>query len=82
VEIVKPQKFDLMGACFFEYTLEGGQELEIPMQAVIVSPGIYNLQSIKVTLDAASDNPASFDFGVQWLTTVTPEGSSIFNSSQ
>jgi hypothetical protein len=81
VEIIKPQKFDLMGACFFEYTLDGGQELEIPMQAVIGFPGIHNLQSIKVTLDAASDDPASFDFGVQWLTTLTPKGSSVFNSS-
>ncbi|CAB9513824.1 trafficking protein particle complex [Seminavis robusta] len=78
VEIVKPQNFDLMGVCFFEHTLGGGEELEVPMQAVIESPGIFNLQSMKITLDAASDDPAAYDFGVQWLTTVKPAGSSVF----
>lgn len=51
------------------------------MKAVIQEPGIFNLQSLKVTLkddeDVEEDNGAygtmAYDFGVQWLINVSSE---------
>ena len=81
VEVLKPKYFDFIGAQCLQWTLEGGQEMELPMKAVISSPGVYNLQSIKVTLEdeksgeesTDAEGSVAYDFGVQWLIHVTSE---------
>jgi hypothetical protein len=78
VEVQKPKYFDFIGAQCLQWTLEGGQDLVLPMKAVFPSPGVYNLQTIKVTLkndedvmdSKDDDGEAAYDFGVQWLINV------------
>ena len=80
---MKPKYFDFIGAQSLEWTLEGGEELELPMKAVIHFPGLYNLQSIKVVLkdeeavedSKDEDGTVAYDFGVQWLINVADEES-------
>jgi len=75
VEIVQPKYFDFVGAQSLRWTLDGSQELVLPLKAVISCPGVFNLQSIKLFIyegdDDGSDTVA-FDFGVQWMVNVSP----------
>merc|ERR1712151_453348 len=48
--IEQPDTFDFIGPQCINLKLEGGQEMSIPMQAVIHSPGVYDLQNVKLSL--------------------------------
>ena len=71
-EVENPKYFDFVGAESLQWTLEGSEELFIPMKAAISCPGVHNLQSVKVTIeeDDDDDEPVAFNYAVQWLVTV------------
>lgn len=81
VEVLKSKDIGFIGAQTLQWSLEGGEELVLPMKAVISDPGVYDLQSVKVTLVDEDDDedskdeegPLAFDFGVQWLINVAGE---------
>jgi hypothetical protein len=65
------ESFDLSGVECFKTNLEGGQELSIPMRALIPSVGVYNLQRVRLTVDKGQW--VSFLFPLQWLVSVTDQ---------
>lgn len=71
--VERPKTFEFMGADSFQWTFEnGGDELTIPMHAVIPSGGVYNLQQIRVTVQK-QDKKVPYLFPLQWLVTVKEE---------
>lgn len=62
--------FDFIGAERFEWELDAGEELTVPAQAVISSPGVYNLQAVRIAVvkDASS---VSYKFPLQWTVLVS-----------
>lgn len=54
------------GFCCFSETLLGGDELSVPLQAHIFSAGVYNLQSVRLTvLSGGASVP--YLFPLQWI---------------
>uniref|UniRef100_A0A7S1CZ30 Uncharacterized protein n=1 Tax=Cyclophora tenuis TaxID=216820 RepID=A0A7S1CZ30_CYCTE len=68
--VERPKTFEFMGADSFHWTLEnGGDEVTIPMHAVIPSTGVFNLQQIRITVQRP-DKKVPYLFPLQWLVTV------------
>ena len=63
------ERFDVVGPECFKSALSGGEELSVSLEALILSPGVYNLQTIRLTVDEG--NSPSYDFPMQWLVTVS-----------
>lgn len=42
--------FDFIGTSSFSWKLSGGEEIALPLKARIYSGGIYNLQSVRLTV--------------------------------
>ena len=61
--------FDFIGAECFRWSLQGGEELTIPMQAVVSKGGVYNLQSVRLTVDK-SEKKVPYLFPLQWIVRV------------
>lgn len=75
LQVEQPTYFDFVGAQSLQWTLDGSEELTLPMKAVIPCPGVYNLQSLKILVDEVDgdDNDAvAYDFAVQWIVNVSP----------
>ena len=75
---LEPQKtFEIMGGECFSWNMEGGEELTVPLQAVIPSPGIYNLQSVRLTV-IKEGKRVPYLFPLQWMVNVSSsEGTAI-----
>lgn len=69
VEIEHPRTFEFTGADCFEWTLEGGEELTIALQAIISSPGMYNLQHVRITV-GHEGKMVPYVFPLQWMVLV------------
>jgi hypothetical protein len=65
----QPDCFELIGAERFNATLEGGDELTIPLEALVQSAGVYNLQQVRLTV-SVDDAVVPYLFPLQWLVTV------------
>jgi len=65
-----PDGFDFTGPERYCTSLKGGEELSIPMRALISAPGVYNLQKIRLIVDNGEPIPVSYVFPLQWLVTV------------
>ncbi|GAX22513.1 hypothetical protein FisN_14Hh135 [Fistulifera solaris] len=65
------QSLNFSGSVSFENKLEADGELSIPLQALVTSTGVYNLQQVR--LNVIQKDTASYRFSLQWLVTVTNE---------
>ena len=57
--------FDFVGPTCFSWSLSGGEEISVPLKARIYSGGVYNLQSVRLTVTKA-DTPVPYLFPLQW----------------
>lgn len=64
--------FDFVGTTSFQWCLSGGDEVTVPIKARIYSGGVYNLQSVRLTVhkDGAA---VPYLFPLQW--TMVADGS-------
>jgi hypothetical protein len=64
----EPESFHIVGPERFKASLGGGDEMSVPLQAIIPNTGLYNLQSIRLTIE--SEQAISYTFPLQWMVTV------------
>jgi hypothetical protein len=64
----QPENFDLSGPECFKWELGAGEEIKVPLQALIPSVGTFNLQKVRLTID--HDGPVSYHFPFQWMVSV------------
>lgn len=57
--------FDFIGATCFKWTLAGGEEITIPLKARFYCKGVYNLQSVRLTVLKAGV-AVPYLFPLQW----------------
>ena len=62
--------FDLIGCSRFRKKLIGGDNLSLPIEALIFRPGMFNLQSVKVTIYHPDGNETPYIFPMQWMVRV------------
>lgn len=62
--------FDFIGSSQFQRKLEGGEELVFPLEAVIFSGGIYDLQCVKITVCNEDGSKMPYVFPLQWIVKV------------
>lgn len=65
----RQKTLEFMGCECFTWELEGGDELTIPLQALISSPGLYNLQAVRLTV-TKEGKKVPYLFPLQWMVTV------------
>lgn len=65
----RPKAFEFIGAESFQWSLQGGEELAIPMQAIVPRGGVYNLQSVRLTVNKANTK-VPYLFPLQWIVRV------------
>jgi hypothetical protein len=62
-----PETFDYIGPESFQWVLEAGGHVTVPLQALIPTAGVYNLQHIRLTVG----EDQAYLFPLQWMVTVT-----------
>jgi hypothetical protein len=62
-------EFDFVGITCFGWSLLGGDELSIPLKARIYSGGVYNLQSVRLTV-LSEGTSVPYLFPLQWTIVV------------
>ena len=67
--LVDQQSFDFIGTSSFTWTLSGGEEMILPLKARFYSGGMYNLQSVRLTV-LKKDSSVPFLFPLQWTVIV------------
>ena len=65
--IEQPENFGFTGPEKCYAKLAGGEKLSIPLQAVLPSAGVYNLQRVRVSVGTSSDTKFTLDR--QWIVT-------------
>lgn len=70
VKLDRDDSFDFVGPEVFKSALSGGEELSIPLEALIPATGVYNLQKVKLTVVEGEDESKSYVFPMQWIVTV------------
>ena len=68
VALERPESFDFVGAESFKTKLLGGEELTVPLHALIPAAGVYNLQRVRITVEKGE--LVSYLFPLQWLVSV------------
>lgn len=67
----RPKNFDYIGADCFQWRLDnGGDELIIPMEAILPTPGVFNLQQIRLSVMKDDKKKIPYLFPLQWMVTV------------
>jgi len=67
--VQRPKGFDFIGTESFQWALEGGEELTVPIQAVVPKGGVYNLQCVRLTV-TKTDKKVPYLFPLQWIVRV------------
>jgi len=62
--------FDFVGPQQFQWKLEGDEELIFPLEAVLFSNGIYDLQCVKITVCNEDGSKVPYVFPLQWIVKV------------
>jgi len=62
--------FDFIGPECFRKTLDGGEEIVFPLEAVIFQSGMYNLQCVKLTVHNNDGSKTPYVFPLQWIVQV------------
>lgn len=57
--------FDFVGSTFFKWSLRGGEEISVPLKARFYAGGIFNLQSVRLTV-LKSEVSVPYLFPLQW----------------
>lgn len=70
--IVAPVTFDFTGPESYRTKLSGGEELSIPLKALLPSAGVYNLQRVRLSVEQHGSSPSSYRFPLQWMVTANP----------
>lgn len=65
-----PDTFDFTGPERYRTALGGGEEVSIPLKALLPEAGVYNLQKVRLTVDTGEPVPVSYLFPLQWIVTV------------
>jgi hypothetical protein len=65
--VIHQPDFELTGAESFRWKLSGGEDICIPMSAMILTGGIYNLQCIRLTTYEGKDEELPYVFPLQWI---------------
>ena len=58
-------EFDFVGSTSFKWSLRGGEEISIPLKARFYAGGVYNLQSVRLTV-LKSEASVPYLFPLQW----------------
>jgi len=64
--------FDFVGCTCFKWNLSGGSEITVPLKALFFKSGVYNLQSVRLTV-LKTDVPVPYLFPLQWTVTIDDE---------
>jgi len=56
--------FDISGSECFRWELAGGESLQVPLKAILPTPGVFNIQKIRLTIE--DEEPVSYMFPLQW----------------
>ena len=64
--------FDFVGSTCFNWSLLGGDEISVPLKVRIYSGGVFNLQSVRLTVLKACDavSAVPYLFPLQWTMVV------------
>jgi len=68
--IIDNSEFDFVGTTSFHCSLTGGDEISVPLQARIYAGGVYNLQSVRLTVLKAGSTAVPYLFPLQWTMVV------------
>lgn len=58
-------EFDFVGSTSFKWSLRGGEEVTVPLKARFYTGGVYNLQSVRLTV-LKSEASLPYLFPLQW----------------
>jgi hypothetical protein len=61
--------FDFIGTSSFTWELSGGDEVKVPIKARLYSGGLYNLQSVRLTV-LKGESSIPYLFPLQWTVLV------------
>ena len=64
---------DFVGTTCFHWSLSGGDEISVPLKARIYSAGVYNLQSVRLTVTPIAGTAVPYLFPLQWTMVVEDE---------
>ena len=68
-ELCQQPDFHFVGTEQFQWNLEGGEELVFPLEAILFSDGVYDLQCVKITL-LQDGSRIPYVFPLQWIVKV------------
>jgi hypothetical protein len=66
----QPDTFDFNGPENVRIELKGGEKVTIPMQVLFHTPGIFDVQKVRLTMDDDDAPSKSFVFPTQWMVSV------------
>jgi hypothetical protein len=69
----RPKTFEFIGAESFAWELGAGEDLTIPVIAVIPNAGVHNLQHVRLTV-TKEGKKVPYLFPLQWMVKVLGEG--------
>jgi hypothetical protein len=69
----RPNAFDFVGTERFDWVLDAGDEITVPLQAAVATGGVYNLQNVRITTKKDSKK-VSYVFPLQWTVVVDGVG--------
>jgi len=58
-------EFDFVGSTSFKWSLRGGEKITVPLKARFYTGGVYNLQSVRLTV-LKSEASVPYLFPLQW----------------
>lgn len=67
------EEFDFIGSTKLKQKLGGGQELVVPIEAVIFIDGVIDLQCVKITV-FQEEGSMPYVFPLQWIVNVMNTG--------
>jgi hypothetical protein len=56
-----------IGSSQFSRKLNGGEEISFPLQALLFSDGVYNLQYMQITVINEDGSKTPYVFPMQWI---------------
>ena len=65
--------FDFIGAERMKRSLNGNKELTFPLQVILYSSGMYDLQCVKITVFQENGTKTQYMFPLQWIVKVNTE---------
>ena len=70
--VEQSSEFNLIGAESFHWTLEGGEDITIPLLVEISASGVYNLQNVRLAVKS-NGSKIPYLFPLQWILKVNDD---------